>query len=122
MSATTSYRLAVGVAVATTLLLLLGIGALGIIGDGGRPDLMYLAAPLVALAGALAARLRPGGTALALAVAAATTVAVGLVAIAAGMHQDDGASAIDILGLSAMYAGLFALSGFLFWRAADRGP
>jgi len=92
-SARTYYRLAVGVAVGTVLLLMFGIGALGIIGARG--------------------------TAVALAVAAVATLLVGLVAVAAGLHRSDGASVVEILGLSGMYAGLFAVSAWLFHRAEE---
>ena len=47
-SPTTRYALALTVAVGTVLFLLLGIGALGIVGDGDR-DWLYLAAPVVLL-------------------------------------------------------------------------
>ena len=52
-------------AVGTVLFLLLGIGALGIVGDGDR-DWLYLAAPAVLLVVAVATRFRPGGMVLAL--------------------------------------------------------
>jgi hypothetical protein len=42
------YLLALGVCLGTVLFLLLGIGALGIVGDGDR-DWLYLAAPAVLL-------------------------------------------------------------------------
>jgi hypothetical protein len=38
--ATTYYRLALAVALGTGLVLLYGMAALGVIGAGGRPDLM----------------------------------------------------------------------------------
>lgn len=119
MTTRTSYLLALAVALGTALFLFFGIGALGIIGDGGRPDLMYVAALAIALVGAVVARLRPRGMALALGATAVATFLVGVVAIAAGLHDEPGASVIEILGLSGMYAALFALSGWLFLRSAD---
>jgi len=118
-SARTYYRLAVGVAVGTVLLLMFGIGALGIIGAGGPADLMYVGAAALGLVGAAVARFRARGTAVALAVAAVATLLVGLVAVAAGLHRSDGASVVEILGLSGMYAGLFAVSAWLFHRAEE---
>ncbi len=56
MTPSTYYSSAVAVAVGTVLFLVLGIGALGIIGDGGRPDMLYAAALAVGVAGALIAR------------------------------------------------------------------
>jgi hypothetical protein len=103
----------------TTLFLLFGIGALGIVGDGGRADLAYLAAAGVAIVGVLAARLRPRGSALALGAAAAVVVAVALGVLVVGLPAD--ASALDVVGISAMYAGLFAAAAWLCLRA-DPSP
>ena len=55
---TTYYFLAIGAAVATVLFLVLAIGALGIIADGGRDDRIYLAVLAVLVIGAVVARLR----------------------------------------------------------------
>lgn len=120
MTARTRYRLALAVAVGTALFLLWGIGALGIIGAGGPPDLMYVAALGVGLVGAVLARLRAPGMAVALAATATVTVLVGVVAVAAGLHRNEGASVAEILGLSGMFAALFALSAWLFH--ASVGP
>ena len=112
------YLLGAGLALGTTLFLLFGIGALGIIGPGGRADLMYLAAVAVGLVGALVARFRASGMALALGATALATLVVGLIAIASGMSAREGASVIEILGLSAMYAVMFGTSALLFRSAA----
>ena len=74
MTPVTSYRLAVGVALATVLLLLFGIGALGVIGDGGPADRVYLAVLAVLVVGSLLARFRPRGMALTLLATALTQV------------------------------------------------
>ena len=115
----TRYLLAVVVAVGTTAFLLFGIGALGIIGAGGRPDLMYLGAVGVGLVGVAIARFHPAGMALALAATAAATLSVGVIAIGAGLSEREGASVIEILGLSGMYAVMFGASALLF-RSAVR--
>ena len=111
-----SYVQAVGLALATVLFLLFGIGALGIVGDGDR-DMLYLAAPVVALVGAVIARLRAHGMAAALGAAAVTTLVVGVVAIVLVVSADEAASILDIAGLSSMYAALFGASAWLFWRS-----
>ena len=110
------YVQAAALAVVTALFLLFGIGALGIVGDGDR-DAMYLAAPAVALLGALVARFRAAGMALALSGAALTTLVVAVVAVVLVVRADESASLLDIVGISAMYAALFAASGWLFWRS-----
>ncbi len=58
--------------------------------------------------------------AMVLTAAAVAQVVVGLVAIARGLHTSPGASVIEIMGLTGMYATLFAASAWLFWRAAEQ--
>jgi hypothetical protein len=48
-------------------------------------------------------------------------VAVAAVALATGQQDTPGASVLEILGLTAMYAGLFGLSAWLFLRSARLG-
>ncbi|PKH40332.1 hypothetical protein SAMN05192575_11093 [Nocardioides alpinus] len=109
------YVLALGVSLATVLFLVLGIGALGIIGDGDR-DAIYLAAPAVALIVAVATRFSPRGMALAAGAAAGTTVVAGVVAVVIVALDRESASLLDVAMLTGMYAGLFAVAGWLFWR------
>jgi hypothetical protein len=120
MSRNANYRLALALAVGTVLFLVLGIGALGIIGEGGSDDRMYVAVLAVCLVGTVVARLQPHGMALTLAATAVAQVVVGLVAIARGLHTSPGASVIEIMGLTGMYAALFAASAWFFWRAAEQ--
>jgi hypothetical protein len=47
-------------------------------------------------------------------------VLVTLVALVAGLHQDENASVVDMLGVTAMYAALLSLSAWLFTRAVDQ--
>ncbi|HSU02312.1 MAG TPA: hypothetical protein VLK03_07150 [Nocardioides sp.] len=109
------YGVALGVSLATTLFLLLGIGALGIVGDGDR-DVLYLAAPVVGLLVAIATRFTPRGMALALAAAAATTVVAGVVAVALVATDRATGSLPDVVMLTGMYAALFAFAAWLFTR------
>jgi hypothetical protein len=123
LTARTSYRLGVAVALGTVLFLLFGIGALGIIGAGGEPDRMYLGVLAVLAIGTVLARLRARGMAWALAATALAVVVIAVIALATGLQDTEGASVIEILGLTAMYAGLFGLSAWLFRRAAEeRSP
>jgi len=119
---TTYYRLAAGVALATALFLVLAMGALGIIGAGGRPDRVYLAVLGVLVIGTVVARLQPGGMALALVATAFAQALVTVTALLAGLHHVEAGSVVDILGISAMYVALFALSAWLFNRAAEQQP
>jgi hypothetical protein len=119
-SASTYYRLGIGVAVATVLFLVWAVGALGIIGEGGEPDRIFVGVLAVLAVGTVVARLRPRGMALALLATAAAQLLVAVIAIAAGLQDTEGASVVEILGINAMYAALFGLSSWLFWRAAEQ--
>jgi hypothetical protein len=114
------YLFALGACIGTVLFLLLGIGALGIVGDGDR-DWLYLAAPAVLLVVAAATRFRPDGMVLALGAAAATTVVAGVVAVVLVAADDTAASIVDVIMLTAMYAGLFAVGAWLFSRVRVSG-
>lgn len=114
----TYYRLAIGVAVATVLFLFIAIGALGIIGDGGREDRIYLTVFVVVALGTMTARLRPGGMALALAATALVQAFVAMGSLIA-YHDETGVSVIDIVSINAMYVALFGLSAWLFSRADE---
>jgi len=120
MKTSTSYVLAVCAAVGTTLFLVLAIGALGIIGDGGRDDRIYAAVLAVVVIGTAVARFRPSGMSLALLATALTQVLVTGIALVSGVPED--ASIIDMLGINAMYAALFCLSAWFFRRAAEEQP
>ena len=113
---TRTYRLAAALALGTSLLLVLGAGALGIIGDGGRADRAYAVVLAVGLIGAAVARLRPEGMSMTLAAMALAHVLVTATALLAGLADD--ASVLDLVGLTVMFAGLFAASAWLFHRAA----
>ncbi len=115
MSSTTRYALALGASIGTVLFLLLGIGALGIVGDGEH-DAVYLAAPATALLVAVAARFRPRGMALALACAALATLLAGAWSVGLVVTDRASASVGDVVMLTAMYALLFALAARLFTR------
>lgn len=119
MKPTTSYRLGIAVALGTVLLLLIGVGALGVIGAGGEADKVYLAVPAVLVVGSLVARLRVPGMSVALLATAVTQVLAPVVAFAAGLEGTEGASLVDVLGLTAMFSGLFLLSAWFFQRSSQ---
>ena len=120
MTANTRYLLALGVSIGTVLFLLLGIGALGIVGDGDR-DALYLAAPAVLLLVALATRFRARGMVLALGAAALATVVAGAWSVGLVVADDVDASAGDVVMLTAMYAALFGVGAWLFSRVRASG-
>jgi len=116
-SPTTSYRLALVLTAATALFLVLSIGALGIVGAGGRPDRVFAAVLAVLVGGTLAARLRASGMAVALAATALSQAVVTLVVFLTGEHHTAGASAVDIVGINAMFTALWGGAAWLFRRA-----
>lgn len=120
MTSNIAYRSAVALAAGTALFLVWGIGALGVIGvEGDRADLMYFGVLAMGLSGAIVARFQPDGMARAMFVTAAATVLVGLIALVLGKHQAEHTSIFEVLGLTGMFATLFAGSAWLFRSAAQ---
>jgi len=119
MTSKNTYRIALALAVGATLFLVLGIGALGVIGEeGDRADMMFLGVLGIGVAGAIVSRLRPEGMSWTMAAMAAATIAIGGIALAMGKHEAAESSVLEILGLTGMYASLFAASAWLFRKAA----
>jgi hypothetical protein len=104
------HRGGVAFALAASFLIVWANGAVGMIGNEDKPyNLLFLGVILLALLGAILARFRPAGMALAMAVAAAAHGVVALV----GMSS-------DLRGgiFSLVFAGPWLLSAALFWNAA----
>jgi hypothetical protein len=116
---TVLYRLGVLVAIGTALVMVWSVGALGIIGPGGPSDLLFVSALAVGLVGAFLARFRPRGMARALGASAATIVLACVVSLAIGLQDSEGASAGEIVMITAFFAILFAVSAALFARAGQ---
>ena len=117
------YVLGLGLAIGSVLFLVLAIGALGIVGDGGSADRLYAAVLAVGLVGTLVARLRPRGMAITMVAMAAVQALVTVVAMALVVAEVDdyaGASVVDLLGINTMYVALFCGSAW-FFRRADLG-
>lgn len=112
MTGSHTYRAATGFALATAFFLVWINLAVGIIGHEGNPaNLVYAGVIAVGMAGALIARLRARGMALAmLATAAAQAV------VAAGVMI---AGYLDSFVLSALFVGMWLVSAQLFRRAAQ---
>jgi hypothetical protein len=117
----TTYRLALAIAVGTAIFLVLGIGALGVIGsEGDRADMMFLVVLGIGAVGTIVSRLRPQGMFWTMAAMAAATMIVGIIAIILGKHEAEHSSVAEILGLTGMYASLFATSAWCFRRSTER--
>lgn len=105
-----AYRAAVGVAVATALILVWVNLAVGIIGNEENPaNLMYGGVLAVGVIGAFIARFRPPGMARALFATALAQMLVGVIALIAGLGHT--------LLLDGFFAVLWVGSALLFRRA-----
>ena len=112
-----SYRLAVALAILTALLLVwlsLGVGIIG--KDGDRANIMYFGVLAVGVIGALGARLRPQGMALALLAMALAQTLVGLIAIFGGLGRP-WSGPLELLLLNGFFVAAFCGSAWLFRRA-----
>jgi hypothetical protein len=114
-----AYRAAVGVAVVAAFLLIWINLAVGIIGSEDNPaNLMYGGVLAVGIAGALAARFRPGGMAQALAATAFAQILAGIIAVSAGWGAAGANWPWPIVGLSGFFTALWLGSAWLFRTAA----
>ena len=112
------YRWAVGMSLAAGLLMIWVNGAVGIIGsEDNDANLMYYGVLAVGLVGAIVARFRPRGMALALFATAFAQVAVAVVAWVAELGPPESGS-LEIVGLNGFFVALFVGSGLLFRKAA----
>ena len=103
-----AYRFGAGIAVLSAFLTIWINGAVGMIGSEDNPyNFLFLGVLLLALIGAIAARLEPAGMARAMALAAIAQVAGGAFGLA-----------VDPRGavLSMGFGGLWLLSAALFWN------
>jgi hypothetical protein len=120
-----AYRAAVGVALATALLLVWVNLAVGIIGSESNPvNLMYFGVIAVGIAGAAIARLRPLGMAHAMFATACTQAMVPVIALivskaqARSMQKPPGV--LGVLALNTFFVMLFVVSALLFRRSAPK--
>lgn len=116
MSANTAYRAGAGLALATTFVLVWVNGAVGIIGDSDV-NMLYVAVPMVELAGALIVGFRAIGMARALFAAALVQALVPVIALAI-REPDFAPGVLQVFFLNSIFVALFGGAGFLFQRAA----
>jgi hypothetical protein len=104
------YRAGVGAAVAAAFLIVWATGAVGMIGDEDNPyNLFFFGVIGLALVGAIGARFRAAGMALAMAIAAAAHSGVSVFGMSTDLRGG---------GVSLVFAGLWLLSAALFRKAA----
>jgi hypothetical protein len=116
------YRAAVGSAVAALFLLVWLNLAAGVIAEPDHPaNVLYFGVMAVGIIGAVIARVRPRGMALAL---LTTALAQGMAAVIALISRvgSPGSGLLEILALNGVFVTLFVGSAWLFRRAAERHP
>lgn len=113
------YRIAVGLALFSTLLMTWANLAVGLIGGEGNPvNALLLVVVVVGIAGALLAHFRPGGMALTLtAMAGAQGVITALAIVLQWKELRQGP--VDIWGPNGLFILLFLAAAVLFWAAAE---
>lgn len=116
-----AYDAAAGIAIGTGMLTVWLCLAVGIVGTERHPaNLAILCVPAVGIAGALLARLRPRGMALAMVAAAVMQIGVAATVVAFGQPQPPAGSELKLAVLSAILAAGWAASAALFQKSASR--
>jgi len=110
-----TYQAAVVAALAGAFLLLWSNAAVGV--TDGPADAGYLGVVALGLLGAVVARFRPRGMALAMGATALAVAAVGVTAWATGLIASHN-SPLMMLGVHGFFVALFAASAWLFGQAA----
>ncbi len=114
----TTYRFAVGIALAAAFILVwlsLGVGIIG--RDGDPANLMYFGVLAVGIIGALIARFRPRGMARALFATALAQTSVAVIALSARLGYP-WSGPLELTLLNGFFVALFVGSAWLFRRAA----
>lgn len=114
------YRMAAGIALLTTLMLIWSNLAVGLMGSENNPaNLMYFGVPVIGLLGAFLCRLKAEGMSLTLTAMASAHVLIIIIAFVYGMQETMGSSVVEILGVNTLFILLFSLSAMLFRRASN---
>jgi len=118
---TGAYKVAAGITVAASLLLVWGNLAVGFIGSEDNPaNLLYAGALIVGFIGAILAKLQPLGMAKALFATAFAQFAVPFIAMSI-WRPELNRGVLMVIVLNTIFAGLWVVSGWLFRRAGAAG-
>jgi hypothetical protein len=113
-----AYRSAVGVALATALIIIWINLAVGVIGTEENPaNLMYYGVLAIGIIGAIIARFKSHGMSRAMFAMALALMLIAVISLRAGMHHSPGISVLKILIANGFFAALFVGSALLFRRA-----
>lgn len=118
-SASIAYRAGVALAAVTAFLLIWINLAVGIIGSEDNPaNAMYLFVLSIPIVSAIVAKRAPEGLSRGMFTTAAAQIAVGAIALLEKAGEGSARWPLDVLFLSAFFAGLWLFSGWLFHRSA----
>lgn len=119
-SGKSAYRFAVGLTLATALLLIWSNLAVGLIGSENNPiNLLYFGVLAVGTIGATIAQFQSHGMERALYATALAQVLVTVIALGIGIQQFPGSSFFEILGVNGFFIVLWIESALLFRYAAQ---
>lgn len=112
-------RIAIAVALGSTLLLVWANLAVGLIGGGAHAgNLMYMGVVAVGVIGTIIFRFSTTGMERTLYAMAISLVLVAVIALLSGMQDYPGSSVMEIIAVNGFFAILFAFAGSLFRYAA----
>ncbi len=115
------HRIAAGSAIFFSLFFVWSNLAVGLIGAGPNPgNLMYIGVLVVGIAASVHMRFRAAGMAKAMLAMVTALIIHTVIALLTGMQNYPGSSILEIIGVNGFFAGLFLISGFLFWLAAKQ--
>jgi hypothetical protein len=109
------YRAAIALAIGTTFLLIWANLGVGLIGSGpNAANLMYIGIVAIVITGTFLSRFTTKGMERVMFITTITLVLFAVIQLLAKMYQYPGSSVIEIIGVNAFFAILFAVSGLLF--------
>ena len=115
----TSYRSAVGIALATALILGWVAAGVGVIGADGDPsNMMYVGVVAVGVIGSIVVRFRPQGMSGALLATALAQMLVAVIALVAGLGLP-ASPPMELLLLNGFFVVMWVGSGWLFRASAS---
>lgn len=114
-----AYKVASGLAIGATFLMIWANLAVGLIGAGPNAgNLMYIGVLSIGILFTFLSQFKPIGMARAMYVTALALVLLAVIALLTNMHEYPGSSVNEIVGVNGFFAALFLLSGFLFYYSA----
>ncbi|MEQ9310790.1 MAG: hypothetical protein RLN90_15135 [Balneolaceae bacterium] len=110
------YRIALGIALVSALLLVRVNGAVGLIGSENNDfNMLYFGVVFILIVGAFISRFRSKGMSTALFATAVAQTSTVFIAIFTGQHHSSGSSVMEVILVNLLFITLFSISSGLFW-------